>query len=79
MEEILTRRFTPDPRYGDNVRAEVKRARRTQTSVAMAIGMSWPEWTRRTGGQVSWRIDELTAVAAELRIPLQRLTNGGDH
>lgn len=57
-----------------NVRAEIARAGRTQTSVASAIGVPRHHWQRRIRGVVDWRVGELFQIATVLGVPLSALT-----
>lgn len=57
----------------DNVRAELARARRSQTQAAAAIGLSQPSMSRRLMGEVDFTVPELMSLAAWLEVELARL------
>lgn len=65
--------LTRDDQYSANIRAEVTRLGRRQTEVATESGLSWPQWQRRISGPVSWRAEELEAIARTLGVPLENL------
>jgi hypothetical protein len=56
------------------IRGIVRDQERQQTAVATAVGLSWPQWQRRISGKVPWRRSELSAIADELGVSLDRLT-----
>lgn len=60
------------------IRDTIKRAKRRQTDVAAAIGLSWPQWSRRMSpansrNRVPWSIDELRQLADLLGVTLADL------
>lgn len=60
-----------------SVRAEIARRGMRQTAVAEAAGLSRDAWRRRIRGEVSWRLDELRAIARHLDVELSTLTGDG--
>ncbi len=67
---------TPSGVVGANVRAEMARRGLSQTWLSDALGLSQTAVSRRLYGRTPWSIDELVTVAAQLRVPLEVLTDG---
>ena len=63
----------PAHRVADEVRAGMARKRVTQQALAAAISLSQAALSRRLRGEVAFDVNELTAVAAHLDIPLSDL------
>ena len=63
----------PDPQVAGAVRAELARAGKTQGALTAVLHLSQPAISRRLSGQVPFTIDELSAAAAFLDIPLSTL------
>jgi transcriptional regulator with XRE-family HTH domain len=64
---------TPGQRTGANVRAELARQRLTQIKLAAHLEMSQQAVSKRLLGLVPFDIDELTATAAFLAVPVASL------
>lgn len=64
----------PSVRVGANVRAEMARRGLNQTQLAAAIGKTQTQVSKRLSGQIAFDINELTAVADVLDVPLSHLT-----
>ncbi len=64
---------TAAARVAASVRAEMARRRVTQSDVAKALGMKQTAVSRRLTGQVPFDVNELTAVAAFLGVPVAAL------
>jgi transcriptional regulator with XRE-family HTH domain len=64
---------TPGQRTGANVRAELARQRLTQIKLAAHLEMSQQAVSKRLLGLVPFDIDELTATAAFLGVPVASL------
>lgn len=56
------------------VRAEMARQRRSQTSIAAELGWTQAFLSRRLCGEVAWGADEIEAVAGALGVPIGQLT-----
>lgn len=65
---------TPGVQVGANVRAEMARRGITQTQLAEQIGRSQPQLSKRLTGAIPFDINELTAVAEALSVPIEKLT-----
>ena len=65
---------TPGVQVGANVRAEMARRGITQTQLAEQIGRSQPQLSKRLTGAIPFDINELTAVADALSVPIEKLT-----
>ena len=65
---------TPGVQVGANVRAEMARRGITQTQLAEQIGRSQPQLSKRLTGASPFDINELTAVADALSVPIEKLT-----
>ncbi len=65
---------TPGVQVGANVRAEMARRGITQTQLAEQIGRSQPQLSKRLAGAIPFDINELTAVADALSVPIEKLT-----
>lgn len=68
--------LTPTAGVGANVKAEMARASITQTTLALALGLTQPQVSARLSGRVPWRIDEVVTVASLLDVPLATLLAG---
>ena len=64
---------TPSARVGANVRAEMARRGITQTQLAGQIGKTQAQLSKRLAGQIPFDVNELTAVAGALGVPLTDL------
>jgi transcriptional regulator with XRE-family HTH domain len=60
-------------RIAAEVRAELARKNRSQGDLCAALGWSEAYLSRRLTGAVSFRIDELERIAAELGVPLKQI------
>lgn len=67
---------TPTATAGANVRGEMARRGVSQSRLAESIGLSQAAVSKRLRGETPFDINELTAVAAALDVPLARLTEG---
>ena len=56
-----------------DLRAEIARAGRTQSSVYRALGWTDKRWKRRMDNPDTWTIGELRQVAGQLGIPVRQL------
>lgn len=61
------------PTVGDNVAAEMKRRRLSQSVLAQHLGLSQAAVSARLRGVTSWRVDELQVVADALGVPISTL------
>ena len=50
----------------------------TQTELAMAIGMKQPALSKRLGGDVAWKADDLHRIAEAFGVPITMLYEGGE-
>lgn len=64
---------TPTAQTGKNVRAEMARAGVTQAALAAELGISQAAVSARLLGRTPFDINELTAVADALNVPLTTL------
>jgi hypothetical protein len=60
-------------RIAGEVRAELARQRRSQASLALALGISQQALSRRMTGDIPFNIDQLSTVASFLSMPLEAL------
>lgn len=67
---------TPTEATGANVRAEMARRKISQTTVAQHLGRSQTAISHRLNGRVPFDINELTAIAQLLGVPLSDLLAG---
>ena len=67
---------TPSGATGANVRAEMARQGVTQMVLARKIGISQAAVSARLRGTTPFDINELTAIAAVLGVPLATLLDG---
>lgn len=67
---------TPSLAAAANVRAEVARRNITQVQIAAALGLPQSGVSRRMKGTVPFSLDELSAMAALLDVPLSDLLDG---
>ena len=67
---------TPSAATGANVRAEMARQGVTQMVLARKIGISQAAVSARLRGTTPFDINELTAIAAVLGVPLDVLLDG---
>jgi transcriptional regulator with XRE-family HTH domain len=58
------------------VRAELGRQRISGSALAKSLGMSQAGISRRLRGEVPFDVDELSAIAALLNVPLSALLTG---
>lgn len=65
--------MTPAQQVAANVRSEAARQMISQTQLARAIGMSQQMLSQRMLGRVAFNVNELTAVAEFLRVPVEHL------
>ena len=49
-----------------------------QTDLAAAVGMKQPALSKRLGGQVAWKHDELHRLAGAFGVPITMLYEGGE-
>lgn len=68
---------TPAARTGANVRAEMARRGISQTALAKSLGLSQPSVSARLRGATPFDINELSAVAHFLGVPLGALIGEG--
>lgn len=64
---------TPAQRIGANVRAEMARRGISQVAIASKLGLPQTSVSKRLRGEVAFNVDELTAVADHLGVPLAAL------
>ena len=64
---------TPTALTGANVRAEIARRGMSQAAVRKAIGISQGQFSKRLRGTIAFDINELSAIAKALDIPLADL------
>jgi transcriptional regulator with XRE-family HTH domain len=62
-------------RIAGEVRAELARQRRSQASLALALGISQQALSRRMTGDIPFNIDQLSTVASFLSMPLEALVS----
>jgi transcriptional regulator with XRE-family HTH domain len=67
---------TPSLAVAANVRAEVARKGLSQVTIATALGLPQSGVSRRLRGKVPFSLDELSAVAALVNVPLATLLDG---
>jgi len=65
--------MTPANPTADAVRAELARARKTQTAAAEVLGMVQASLSRRLTGEVEFTVAEVRALAEWLGVPLTTL------
>lgn len=56
------------------IRAEMARYQLTQHALAKRLGWTQPYLSRRLMGHVPLSLDDVEAIAAELDVPIRRLT-----
>lgn len=70
----------PDPnpaaQVGATVRAELARRGLSQAALAEALDLAQPQVSKRLRGVIAFDINELTAIARFLEIPLSELLAG---
>ena len=64
---------TPTALTGANVRAEIARRGMSQATLAQVIGVSQSQFSKRLRGVIAFDINELSAIAKALDIPLADL------
>lgn len=64
---------TPTAQVAANVRAEIARAGRTQTDVAERLHMTQSALSKRLNGRIPFDINEISAISAELGVPMSAL------
>lgn len=69
---------TPTEVTGANVRAEMARRKVSQTTIAKHLDRSQTAISHRLSGRVPFDINELTAIAQLLDVPLAALLAGAD-
>lgn len=65
-------RLETDDQISELVRAALAENGMSASEMARRIGVTQPYMARRLGGDVPWRINELTAVADALGVPLAK-------
>ncbi|MDI9901346.1 helix-turn-helix transcriptional regulator [Rhodococcus sp. IEGM 1409] len=65
--------MTPAQEVAANVRSEAARRRISQKQLAKALGMSQQMLSQRMLGRIAFNVNELTAVANFLEIPVSHL------
>jgi transcriptional regulator with XRE-family HTH domain len=63
----------PDLQVADNIRAELARRRKTQSDLAILLGITHQAMSRRMCGQVSFRDRELAQIADHLGVDINLL------
>lgn len=63
----------PKPTASANIRAEMARRDVSQSSIAELLGVSPGQVSARIQGRVTWRLPEVQAIAAYLKIPVATL------
>jgi predicted transcriptional regulator len=64
---------TTPPSVSDNIAAEMRRRKVSQTVVATHLNLSQAAISARLRGKVDWRLPEIIAVAKLLDVPLSAL------
>ena len=67
---------TPTAQTGANVRAEMARRGVSQTAMASHLGLGQSALSKRLRGVIAFDINELTAIAQHLDVPLDTLIAG---
>lgn len=72
---------TPDPTIpkfvevvAKQIRVEAAAAGVNQATIATAVGIGQPGFSRRMNGDIGWAFAELLAVARYFRVPLSTIT-----
>lgn len=59
-------------RVGNNVRAEMSRRRITQDQVAVELGISQPQVSKRILGEIAFDVVELEKLARLMKVPVEQ-------